>query len=268
MENCKKKYIIKQTIPGSGGSGSDVTLPIESDDVIYNGDLLTDFLDNIQQPPFTTDQITYLGQNLTDVLADLLYIPLNINSFTTSQTLFEIGTVLTSIGLSWSYNKNVESQTITGTGVVSPTLTLAERSKTVTLSSVSTNTTITLTADDVLADDEPAKTSSINLTFANAIYYGKATQPGAVNSAFILGRTKEVRTNRNKTFTVTTGAGEYIWYFSPVSYGLPSVKTNGFSGGLDNLGTVSFTNSLGYTENYYILRSTNTNLGLTLVEIT
>lgn len=267
MDNCKKKYIIKNPIPGSNGGGSGVGVPIGSDDVIYNGNLLTEFLDGLQQPPFSTDDINYGGDNLTAIIDQLLYKPLAINAFTATQTQFEIGTVLTSLGFNWTFNKAVESQTITGPRVVSPTLTVDERSKTVVLNNINSNEIITLTADDITDDDLPAIIRTLTLSFVHGIYYGKATQPGTVDSAFILGRTKELKATRQKTFQVTTGVNEYIWFFSPVSYGLPSVKTNGFNGGLDNLGTISFTNSLGHVENYYILRSTNTNLGLTTVEI-
>jgi len=256
MEEWKRRYIIKEDFnltqgpagpqgpPGAdGGAG---TLPLSTDDVDYRGDVLTDVLDA------------------------LLYLPLSISSFSAPQTTFEKGQTLTSIQLSWTFNKAVESQTITGTDVVTPTLTLAERTKLVTLSNITSNRTITLTADDVLADANAAKTSNLNLTFLNKIYYGKSVV-GTVNSAFVLALTGELKSNRTKSFSLTTGASEYIWFASPVAYGLPSFKTNGFNGGFDLNTTLTggtiFVNASGHAESYYVFRSTNENLGLTAVDV-
>jgi hypothetical protein len=134
------------------------------------------------------------------------------------------------------------------------------------LSNITINTAITLTADDILADANVAKTSILNLSFLNKIYYGKAVV-GTVNSAFVLALTGELKSNRTKSFSLTTGASEYIWFASPVAYGLPSFKTNGFNGGFDLNTTFSFTNASGHAESYYVFRSTNENLGLTAVDV-
>lgn len=253
MEEWKRRYIIKEDFnltkgekgdtgaPGvSGGGGG--SLPISTDDVDYRGDVLTDIIDS------------------------LLYLALTIDSFGAATLTYEKGQTLTSIQLIWSYNKAVESQSITGTNVITPTLLPADRTKLVSLSSITSNTIITLTADDSVSDGNAAKTRTATITFLNKIYYGKSVI-GTVNSAFILALTGELKSSRTKSFSVSTAATEYIWFASPVAYGLPSFKTNGFNGGFDLNATINLTNASGHTESYYVFRSTNENLGVTAVDV-
>lgn len=254
MSECKKPYIIQvdpltgkgpkgdKGDPGEPGAG--VELPLSSDDVEYN------------------------GQTLTEVLDQLLYTALVINSFTASPSNYEKGQVLTSVALTWSYNKAVESQAITGTNVVSPTLLPGDRNKTVTLNNISTNTTITLTADDIDSDGNVAKIRTLTLSFLNKVYWGVAGIPGAYNSAFVLGLANGVLSaSRQRSFTVEPGAGEYIYVAIPAAMGDASFKTNGFNGGLSLEATFNLTNASGHTESYNLYRSDNEDLGLTAVEI-
>ncbi len=251
MSNCNKKYIIKvdpfltkgdKGDKGDPGDPSELVLPISSDDVDYN------------------------GQSLTDVLNDLLYEALEILSFVASPSVYEKGQVLTSVALTWSYNKTVESQTITGVDVTPPTLLVGDRSKSVTLINIDSNTVITLTADDDTDDDNPAITRTVTLVFYNKIYFGKAAI-GTINDAFLLSLQGELKQNRFKTFNQTTGLNEYIWFALPTAYGVPSFLTNGFNGGFELASTFNHTNASGHTEEYKVYRSTNHNLGLTFVEV-
>jgi len=249
----KKKWIIKyDPLAGTGATGpqgpqgppGSVDLPLSSDDVDYN------------------------GQTLTEVLDELLYTPLTINSFSANPSTYEKGQVLTSVALLWTYNKAVESQTITGTDVVSPSLLVGDRNKVVTLSNVAVNTVITLTADDVVADDNAAITRTVTLQFLNKLYWGKGVIPGAVNSAFILALSNsELKSSRTKSFSIDASTGEYIWFALPEAYGLPSFLTNGFNGGFQLHSTISLTNASGHTENYRVYRTTNHSLGLTFVDV-
>lgn len=216
--------------------------------------------------PLSSDDVRYRGNVLTGVLDELLYVPLSISYFTTGSTQFEKGQVLTGIQLSWQYNKTVQLQTITGTGVVSPSLLVGDRTKFVTLSSVITDTTITLTADDISSDAIAAKTAQINLKFLNKIYFGKRTA-GTINDAFVLSLPSQLQSNRIKTFSVTTGVNEYIYFAVPAAYGAATFKANGFSGGFDLVSTFNFTNASGHTESYNVYQSTYDNLGLTFVEV-
>jgi hypothetical protein len=250
--SCTKRYIIvvDQNLskgekgdkgdPGDNGLGA---LPLSTDDVLYGP----------------------TNQTLSEILAELLYLALEITSFTgTSQ--YEKGQVLTSIFLSWGYNKAIQTQSITGTGVVPPTLLVGDTSKTVTLSNVSTDTVITLTADDVIGDGHAAKTATLELKFLNKIYWGKAVI-GTINSAFILSLQGELKQNRIKSFVEDTGLNEYIWFCSPVAYGAATFIADGFVGGFQLETTISFTNASGHTEDYYVYRSVNHNLGSINIDV-
>lgn len=217
--------------------------------------------------PITTHNVTYNSIDLTTIIDQLLYVPLVISSFTASQSNYEKGVVLTSIQLSWSYNKAIQTQSITGPGVTSPTLTISDRSYVVTLGSLTTGFVITLTSDDVTGDTNPPKTAQVSIQFMQKIYFGKAAIPGTVNSAFVLSLQSLLQPARGTSFNLSPGVSEYIWYACPVAYGLPSFTANGFSGGFDLTATISFTNASGYTESYYVFRSTNSNLGLTNVVV-
>jgi hypothetical protein len=251
---CKRKYVIKvdplsrqgqqgqQGPPGTPGDPTDL-LPISSDDVLYNGDTLTEVLD------------------------ELLYIDLEILSFIASPVVYEHGQVLTSIALAWAYNKAVQSQSISGTNVVSPSLGAGERNKVVTLTNISVDTIINLLADDNTTDIHAAKTASLNLHFTDKIHWGLALIPGAINSAFILGLSNnELRDDGIKQFNITTGTDEYIWFAVPESYAEINFRTNGFEGGLSLEATVSHINASGATKNYRVYRSNNHSLGFTNVE--
>jgi hypothetical protein len=252
-DSCKKRYILVPDGNLTKGEKGD------------KGDPGQDALSVL---PISTDDVLYGTEVLTDVLDELLYLPLSISSFVATQTIFEKGQVLTSLGFTWSYNKTIldGNQSITGTGVIPPTLLLTDRNATVTLSNISINTIVTLTADDISADAKPAKLATISLEFLDKIYYGKAIYPGAINSAFVLGlQFSNLQADNNRDFTVNTGANEYIWFAAPVLNGVVSFEANGFDDGFQLESTFSFTNASGYVSSYNLYRSVNSNLGLTNV---
>lgn len=243
----KKRYLLKQPPSllqgpagpqGPPGPGSDITLPISSDDVDYR------------------------GVSLTQKLDDLSYVELVINSFTSPVLNFEKGQVITSLGVTWSYNKSVVSQGITGP-ITPVVLTAGERSRTLAVSNQTTNFTLVLSAVDERALN---RTRNISINFLNKIYWGQALQPGVINSAFILSLQNELKANRQKSFNVNLGANVYAWFAHPVSYGVASTKIYGFDGGFNAPVTVSFTNASGHTEDYYVYRSESSNLGFANVD--
>lgn len=178
----------------------------------------------------------------------LEYQEISINSFTASPTTIEMGTNAT-IDLVWSLNKQATSQEINGTEVTGNSRQY---------SNVTTNQSYTLTVSDGHTND----TKSVNVTFANQIYYG-----AAANADTITGLSKVLSNNPKRTITVNAGEGQYIYYAYPARLGNVSFYVGGFEGGFELASTSNLTNSKGYTESYKIYKSINANLGNTTVEI-
>ena len=87
--------------------------------------------------------------NAQEIFDDLLYVPIEITSFSGGATQYELGRLLTAITFNWTINKTVTSQTLVGPAAMTPVvLTAGQRSVTVTLANLSANATFTLTADD------------------------------------------------------------------------------------------------------------------------
>jgi len=99
--------------------------------------------------------------------------------------------------------------------------------------------------------------------------YGVNSSTGPYDEAFIEAlANQQLDNNRQVTFTVNAGAGEYIFYAYPSAYGTGTFFVGGFEGGFSLVGTISVTNSFGVTQNYYLYRSDNHSLGSTTVTVT
>jgi hypothetical protein len=111
-------------------------------------------------------------------------------------------------------------------------------------------------------------TSDITLTFVNNVYYGVNTSTSANITTILAGTSSTVLSNsRARTFTVNAGTNEYIYYSYPSRLGTATFTVGGFEGGFSLISTQSHTNSLGFTENYYVYRSDNKSLGSTTVVV-
>lgn len=199
-------------------------------------------------------------QILEDQMKELSYKPIVIESFSHNSGTKELGETVTSTTLSWKTNKTPTTLELDG-AVINSNLTSKQLTG---LSISSSNIFFELNAyDEEGASD--SKTTSIN--FFNGVYYGAAAAPSAYNSTFIRSLTKELRSNKKPSFSVTAGSGQYIYYCLPVRMGACSFTVNGFTGGFTLVDTISFTNASGYTENYYIYKSDNAGLGSTSVSV-
>jgi hypothetical protein len=262
-QSCEDLVIKKIIIGGENGAqgpagppGPGVTFPIAASNI----------------------SVTNTGyNNLQEVLDYLLYVPLNINSFTTPVTLFEKrGSTDPSadftMNFTWSINRVITggSQTLTGPGAMTPvSLTTAERSKLVTLTDFNTTSTFSLiTTDSAGATDTAAR----QITFANRIYYGDAVIPGSINSAFIQSLSNKLQTtfvtNVNSNTLASDNPKKYFWFAYPVAYGTPTLMVGAFPLDTQAPVLVSFTNTLGHTENYNVVRATNHSLGSIFIDIT
>jgi len=152
------------------------------------------------------------------------------------------------------------SLTLTGIGYVGPTSSIS----TIIYPSVGSTRTFTLHATD--GTDSP--TNTITYYFYNRRYWGVSTVTDSYSEADVEGlASNELSNSRSKTFTVSPGADEYIIYSYPTRLGAATFTVGGFEGGFMSPETVSITNSSGFTENYYVYRSTNSNLGSTTVVV-
>lgn len=109
-------------------------------------------------------------------------------------------------------------------------------------------------------------TTSTSSNLINKIYWGVSSVASGYTESDIEGLSGSAVSNDNtRTFTVDAAAGEYILYAYPSRLGTVVFFVGGFEGGFQSPATVSVTNVNGYTENYYIYRSTNSGLGDTEV---
>lgn len=110
--------------------------------------------------------------------------------------------------------------------------------------------------------------TSTSATLIDPLYYGKTSKTDTYLEADVEGLATSEITNDNTQVwdAVTTGEGEYMLFAFPLRLGTPSFWVGGFEGGFEDSETVSVTNVNGYTEDYYVWRSTNSNLGETEVE--
>jgi len=110
--------------------------------------------------------------------------------------------------------------------------------------------------------------TSTSSTTINPLYYGITTKTSGYSEADIEGLATSEITNDNTQIwdAVTTESSEYMLFSFPARLGAVVFWVGGFEGGFEASETVSVTNSNGWTEDYYVWRSTNSNLGATIVE--
>lgn len=100
--------------------------------------------------------------------------------------------------------------------------------------------------------------------FRNKVYYGAKAEAtiNDINDAFIQGLTGQFAINyKHSGFNLgDSSADKYVWYCFPKRFEdakAPAFTVGGFEGAFIRIGTVSFKNSSGYTEDYSVYRSTN-----------
>jgi hypothetical protein len=109
-------------------------------------------------------------------------------------------------------------------------------------------------------------TSNITNTFVNRRWWGVSTVSGSYSEANVESLANfDLSNSKANTFTLSPTTGEYIIYAYPTRLGTATFTVGGFEGGFNSPETVSITNGFGFTENFYVYRSINTNLGSTTV---
>lgn len=218
---------------------------------------------NLTTQTFELDQgAKTLPDALNELNRDLQYIPIDILAFSNNIGVAEKGSTLNELTLKWQLNKDPE--TILMNGQV--------RADLKTLRSL-TLKDMALTVDKTFmlqVTDEKGKTAQKNtsVVFQNGVYYGVSEIPEEVNNTFILSLSRSLQGSRTKTFSTTSTEGQYVWYAFPSRYGTPVFNVGGFDGGFTKAASISFTNASGYTEEYAVYRSDNSNLGTKTIKVT
>ena len=260
-DSCEKIVLKEYVLSGppgeqgiQGDPGEAVSLPIPAADV----------------------SVTNAGFNNAQEIFDfLLYVAPIISSFTTGTTLYENRLASDpsadfDLSFSWSINKGITSQTLTGPIEMTPViLDVADRGKVVTMTNFNTNRTFTLEVDDGEGRVASVTSKNLGVEFTNKVYFGDSVIPGLIDETFI----KSLPSNLQKTFNLvtisSTVVGTYWWIAVPVAYGAPYVSDNQTGFAVDMQDPIpftlsngnQFTNDLAYSEDYNLYRTTNDNLG-------
>ena len=218
----------------------------------------------------TADSVTYDNPNFVqydtvDTALDALFAKVYYVKPTCSLSAdkkggtFEMGTVISApITFTWTTNKNITSQTLTG-------CTLADASvRTATYNTnVASNKTFTLS----VSDGENSASSSVSYSFLNKVFWGSAST-GIYNSAFINALSnKKLASAIKGTYSFNIASGEYGFWAVPSNMTISSVWIGGFEVTVDDLGIVSYTNAQGYTRDYRIYKTGKSGLGAISAEI-
>lgn len=247
-------------------------IPIRSS-LNNTGDLIVEYPDAIESLALRVSKLEQqLGEggsigdrveDLEDQVSDLQYNAITITKFTNNVGTVEIGSTVNEVTFDWAFNKTPSVVILNGVHQ-------AVDSTGATLSGLSVKPTSVGTKSWMLtAMDERAATASKSsgVSFVNGIYYGVSSAQSGYGSAFIRGLTRVLRDSRLSSIEVNAGEGQYIFYCLPSRIGYCEFKVGGFDGGFVLADTIEFTNASGYTEEYYIYRSTNAGLGSTTVGI-
>ena len=173
---------------------------------------------------------------------------------------FEMGTTITApITFTWTTNKAITSQTLTGC-----TLTDASVRTAIYNTNVTSDKTFTLS----VSDGENSASSSVSYKFLNKVYYGSASEPDSYDSAFILGLSNnKFATSIKGSYPITVESGQFGYIACPKSFNAPSeCYIGGFLTTLENAGEISFTNASGGVATYTILRTGKSGLGSLTME--
>lgn len=114
-----------------------------------------------------------------------------------------------------------------------------------------------------------SRSSNLTVTWTQKVFWGVSSST-AIDEAFIEGLSySALATSRNRTFSLSPGEGEYIYYAFRSAYGTPNFNIGGFDGGFVQVGeAVSVTNTYGFVDTYDVWRSAATNLGSSTVTVT
>jgi hypothetical protein len=197
-------------------------------------------------------------ENAEEVFDSLFYVAPSA-SMSCTPSVVEVGATVDDVALAWSYNKAVVSQSI-NQGVGS--LTDIDQ-RTVALSGLGLTTarTWTLTGNDGTGNCS----ASAGVAFMHKRCWG-LMDTEIPDQTILEGFTFEFASSRVQSRTIN-GGGKYPAFVWPVAWGDPTFTVNGLVMSAWTKYTVSFTNSLGYTENLAVYRWNNKQSGSAIVTV-
>ena len=205
-------------------------------------------------------EIFNVSSALDKILDKLYYVKPSITSFDMSPSTlqYEKGQTISNLSFTWSYNKDITSQSLSNCDIA-----LSDRKATY-RTPITSNKTFTLTC----SDGKNTVSASKNITFSDKIYWGSKAE-GTINSAFILSLSnKNFATAKAGTYSMTVATGEYGYIAMPKSFGvLSSVWIGGFEATVEDMGEIDFTNASGYTSKYKVYRTGKSGLGSISMQI-
>lgn len=186
-----------------------------------------------------------------------LYSPPVISALTNTMATNYAGQTVTGVTVSWTLTGSaITSQTLTDAG----SLNIADRSHIFTDLSYTTDKYYTLSVTDGVTPTS----ASTWIYFYISKFYGTTTDAAPTESDIEAG-TGASWEYQNAAYRAlasvnVTGAGKYIFYAYPSSWGDINLYVNGFLSSW-NRTTVSITNAYGDTRNYYCFTSPTTIIG-------
>lgn len=197
----------------------------------------------------------YVDAELAKVWEEIHYTPIKISNFRRTPTTVALGTVLDSVTVAWTLNKEPTTQKLNGTILVSSARSVDYPGP------FAETTELTLTVTDERA---AADTVSAKVYFYNHVYYGVRAGREMPLNAELHGMPSSLQDSLGLTINANAGAGEYVLYACPSRLGTPEFWANGFQGGFEKLGTMVHTNAAGYMENYDVWLSNAAGLNITI----
>ena len=190
--------------------------------------------------------------DLQTQINDLKYVPVKIQSFTSTPSYIKYGqSSLTGFTFSWTLNDaSIKSQQWNN-------IPINISQQTYSPTSALTSHTHQLTVTD---NRDYTATSSLTIPVYDAIFYGVNNSTSITSLENI--STPKWQASHAKTFSVNAAANQYI-YYACVDEKEPVFKVGGFEGGFSQIGTVAYSNG----RTYKVFRSDNKGLGSTTVEV-
>jgi hypothetical protein len=188
----------------------------------------------------------------------------SITSFTYPSTNpVEIGTTITNPTFAATYSATPSSVTIAdsdGGGPQAVSSPFTSPQKTGSYAKTANNAQVIYTLTAII--NGVTKTSTRAVQWQAPVYWGAATPPGgAYDEAFVKALpSNALAATRNRTLSVTVGAGERSYYAIPSSHGTPTFTTFGLPGGYTLVDTLDVTHN-GVTQPYDIWASSSMGIG-------